>query len=655
MSIDSPVSSPRRSPDGMPNFLTRFTGLLIEQVRNWNVGDRRTVEDYLAEYPGLCTQKEVVGGLAAVEFQLRCLDGEKPSLEDFRKRLPEWADVVTRAIRPLEKGMLRISPTPLSSHEFSHKSLFPPDPVPAIEVPASSFSRVSPQIVNVLPEVPGYEILDELGEGGMAIVYLAKQLRLNRLVALKMLHAGSIGPINAVRFEKEAEMVASLQHPNIVQIHDVGHTGERLYLALEYMPGGSVDVKWDGRPQPPDEVGRLVATVARAVHHAHENGILHRDLKPANILIARDGTLKITDFGLAKQTDAPVRLTDTGLMVGTPCYMAPEQVWPKPEDIGPTTDVYSLGCIFYEGLTGRPPHVGKTCLDTLRQVTDRDPIPVRRLNPSVPVALETICLKCLEKSIQNRYASATELAEDLDRYFVGKPLQAKPLGHFERGLRWSKQHGTLVALSLSLSLAVVAVVLAMAWSTYHAYRVAGALRDREFRLHGLGAKLRQLSADAGKAVSIAAAANEPGRLVEYYSLEEEHATTLADAVFLAPGPAENANLVAATDRVRTLRERTAKNVALGDAKLGWSLIDSPAYARMRTDYAVAVDAFSTQVDAAADAELRSVRAETYWSLRAATLVAGMLGLLGVGFLLRGLRRREELNSQTHLPEVLPKR
>lgn len=626
----------------MPVALSRYIELLVEQVRIWPTASRRSVEEALGVYPGLRSQPEVVAGLVAVEFHLRQLDGDSPTLDEYRKQWPDYADAITRALSPLIGDSVAY-PSLGSSQELEYRAS------DSVSIPGAKrlSTRTGPENPQGRwPEVPGYEILDELGEGGMAVVYLAKHLRLNRLVALKMILPSIGRSTDTARFEIEAETVARLQHPNIVQIFDVGQAGTRDYLALEYIAGGSVDEKWSSRPQPPREVAQLVATIARAVQHAHDNGVLHRDLKPANVLMTRDGVPKITDFGLAKQTDATTRLTDTGLVVGTPCYMAPEQVWPKPEDVGPTTDVYAIGCILYEGLTGRPPLVGKTGLDTLRQVAERDAVAVRRVNGSVPVALETICMKCLEKDQRKRYATAAELADDLQRYLDGEQVRAKPLGPLVRGLRWANRHRMLVALTGALAFAVVAVAIAMAWSTYHAYRVATALRDREFRLHGLGAKLRQHSADAGKAVSIAAAANEPDRLAMYYELEALHDALLQEAVQMAPGPAERAGLAAVTGRLRTIRHRTAERVAAGQAQDGWILIDGPDYAQLRTDYAAAVESFANEVDAAADAELRAVRAETYWSLRAATTLAALLGGTGVWLLVRGMNRREGRASQS---------
>jgi serine/threonine-protein kinase len=277
----------------------------------------------------------------------------------------------------------------------------------------------------IFPCVKGYEILGVLGRGGMGIVYKARQIALDRLVALKMVLAGiHAAPDELGRFRSEAEAVAKLQHPNIVQIYEVGDCDGRPYLSLEFVGGGSLAQKLNGLPIPSAQAAALMATVARAIHAAHERGIVHRDLKPANVLLTEDGTPKITDFGLAKRLDRDSGRTRTGTIMGTPAYMAPEQAGGRSKDIGPATDVYSLGAILYELLTGQAPFRADTPLDTVLQVLDREPAPPRTLNPTVPRELEAVCLKCLEKDKRHRYASAAELAEDIERYLEGAAITA---------------------------------------------------------------------------------------------------------------------------------------------------------------------------------------------------------------------------------------
>jgi tetratricopeptide (TPR) repeat protein len=321
--------------------------------------------------------------------------------------------------------------------------------------------------------VAGYEILGVLGRGGMGVVYRARQISLNRIVALKMILAGShAGPQELARFRTEAEAVARLQHPNIVQIHEIGEQEGRPYFSLEYIDGGSLAAQLHGTPQPPRPAAHLIETLARAVHYAHERGIVHRDLKPANILLVSGGVVsgesspgtthhsplathqpKITDFGLAKLMNREESLTATGEIVGTINYMAPEQAWGKSKVkiISPAVDVYALGAILYEMLTGRPPFQGETLQDTLEQVWSEDPVPPRRLQPRVPADLETICLKALQKEPGQRYTSAGALADDLHRFQTAQPILARPVGTLTQTWKWARRNpGKAVTLVSAL-------------------------------------------------------------------------------------------------------------------------------------------------------------------------------------------------------------
>jgi WD40 repeat protein len=311
-----------------------------------------------------------------------------------------------------------------------------------------------------LPVVSGYDILGVLGRGGMGVVYQARQSCLKRIVALKMILAGDhAGPGQLARFRREAEAVASLQHPNIVQIHEVGEAAGTPYFSLEFVDGGSLAQKAAGTPQPVRQAAELVETLARAVHHAHEQGIVHRDLKPANVLLTADGTPKITDFGLAKRLDEEAggfSQSHTGAVVGTPSYMAPEQAAGRRETLGPATDVYALGAILYELLTGRPPFRGETPLSTLEQVRSQEPVSPSRLHPRVPRDLETICLKCLQKELSRRYGSALALANDLQHFLAGEPIRARRVGYPGRAFRWCRRKP---ALASTIALSVLAILV----------------------------------------------------------------------------------------------------------------------------------------------------------------------------------------------------
>ena len=310
-----------------------------------------------------------------------------------------------------------------------------------------------------LPQVPGYEVEEAVGRGGMGIVFRARHLRLNRLVALKMLLVGDCAtPHERARFQREAEAVARLKHPNIVQVYDVGDSDGRPYFTMELVDGGSLAQELSGTPQPARQVAALVATLAEAMHAAHQGGIVHRDLKPANILLTADRTPKIADFGLARHFEGEPALTLSGAWIGTPSYMAPEQVIAKAGTIGPAADIYGLGAILYEMLTGRPPFRGETAAETQRQVIHDEPVPPSRLITKVPRDLETICLKCLSKEPKRRYASAAALADDLRRFGEGRPLLARPVGLAERTWRWCRRNPTLAAL-LFTALALVGLAV----------------------------------------------------------------------------------------------------------------------------------------------------------------------------------------------------
>ncbi|HJT77015.1 MAG TPA: serine/threonine-protein kinase, partial [Gemmataceae bacterium] len=273
-------------------------------------------------------------------------------------------------------------------------------------------------------QVPGYEVLGELGRGGMGVVYKARQIALNRPVALKMILAGThAGAEELERFRTEAEAVACLQHPNIVQIHEVGDCDGLPFFSLEYVDGGSLAAKLRAGPLPNREAAEVVGALARAMHYAHRHDIVHRDLKPANVLLTADGTPKVTDFGLAKHLDS-AGPTRSGAVMGTPSYMAPEQAAGRVKEIGPRTDVYALGAVLYECLTGRPPFQHDNPMETILQVLDEEPHSPRLYNRAVDASLEAICLKCLEKVPAERYPSAEALANDLAAYLAGEPVLA---------------------------------------------------------------------------------------------------------------------------------------------------------------------------------------------------------------------------------------
>ncbi len=320
--------------------------------------------------------------------------------------------------------------------------------------PESAGDAGAMQAEDAPPRVPGYELIGVLGRGGVGVVYKAVHLRLNRTVALKMLLAGAFATrAERQRFAREAELVAGLRHANVVQVYDVGDLDGRPYFTMEFIEGGSLADSIAGTPRPARQAAELVATLADAIAAAHAGGVVHRDLKPSNVLLTADGTPKVTDFGLARRLEAGAGMTQTGFPVGTPSYMAPEQARGETHAIGPAVDVYALGAILYELLTGRPPFRAETPTETVHQVIHQDPAPPSRLNARVPRDLETICLKCLHKDPQRRYATAAALADDLRRFEEGRPIQARPLSRVARIWRRVRRRpadAALVAMALAL-------------------------------------------------------------------------------------------------------------------------------------------------------------------------------------------------------------
>ena len=446
--------------------------LRADRRQRWAKGERVLAEVYLHRHPELAADPERALELVYHEVLLREELGEAPRLEEYLRRFPQ----LVGRLKPLFEVHQALE---------SGGVLETAGPEGGRRIRAVENSAVPP------PAVPGYEVLGRLGRGGMGVVYRARDLRLNRLVALKMVLGGlNAGASYVARFRAEAEAQARLQHPNIVQIYEVGDAGGCPYFALEHVPGGRLDDRIRGRPQAPRPAAELVESLARAVHYAHQRGLVHRDLKPSNILLTSGGVPKITDFGLAKRVastegggpeaggrsgasgsgPATPTPTQSGEVLGTPSYMAPEQAKGHADDVGPAADVYGLGVILYELLTGRPPFLAETSLATLIQVQTLDPVPPRRLGPAVPRDLETICLKCLQKDPRRRYDSALALADDLRRFLAGEPIRARPVSWAGRGWRWARRNRALAAVS---TVAVVGLVAATAVSILFALYQAG--------------------------------------------------------------------------------------------------------------------------------------------------------------------------------------
>jgi WD40 repeat protein/tRNA A-37 threonylcarbamoyl transferase component Bud32 len=404
--------------------------------------------------PGNGDREERLG--AAVFACLQALEaGERLGEPELRARYPDLADELLeylagrqdfeRLAAPL-RAVAQSSPTPLPSLTFLVRSA----PESGAALQAGSFGD--------------YDLLEEIGQGGMGVVYKARQKSLNRLVALKMIRTGVWASETEVRrFRQEAETAAALDHPHIVPVYEVGEWEGHVYLVFKLIEGGSLAGRLAEFGTDPRAAGRMVAEVARAVHHAHQRGVLHRDLKPSNILLDRQGEPHVTDFGLAKRLEEDGSLTESGALVGTPSYMAPEQAAGLKQAVTTATDVYGLGALLYVLLTGRPPFRAESAVDTLLLVREREPEPPRRINAKVDPDLETICLKCLQKEPGRRYGSAELVAEDLERWLAGEPIQARPVGRAARLWRWCRRNSSLATLAALLvlllaGLAVTALV-----------------------------------------------------------------------------------------------------------------------------------------------------------------------------------------------------
>lgn len=368
--------------------------------------------------------------------------------EDACAHAPELLPEVLERLRQVRRAEQQLN------------QLFPDSKSLADKSPPSHGPRA---ILNRLPTIDGYTMEGVLGSGGMGVVYKARHLKLNRVVALKMLRAGHFATSDELtRFAREFQAIAEMQCSHIVQIFDVGDIDGRPYYTMEYVDGGSLADDLRGAPQPAQKSATLVAEIAEAIHSAHQRGIVHRDLKPANILLSQDGCPKIADFGLARHIEGDQPLTISGAQLGTPSYMAPEQTHRSADFVGPAADVYALGAILYEMLTGRPPFRAETAIETQRQVLHVDPVSPARINASVPRDLETICLCCLKKEPSRRYDSALALADDLKRFLRHEAISVRPTGRVERALRWMHRNPELAALVCTAAV-LGCLAVAFAW------------------------------------------------------------------------------------------------------------------------------------------------------------------------------------------------
>jgi formylglycine-generating enzyme required for sulfatase activity len=507
--------APRLPPDSsLPVTVLRHVDAVCRRFEDaWRQGRSPSLEEHLAGAAD-GERAALLRELLRLELQYR---GTADAAE-YECRFPEEAAVV----RAVFAQTATIAPTP------SAGDATPTSP----DLKRGTAAR--------FPAPPGYEIVGELGRGGMGVVYKARQIKANRVVALKMILGSRPADLaGRVRFQIEVEAIARLRHPHIVQLLEAGEHNGQPYFSLEFCDGGSLDRVLKARRPSPGEAAALVEKLARAVHSAHQRGVVHRDLKPANVLLASGGceppdapsgglrpplagyTPKITDFGLAKRTDADGQLSQSGDVLGTPSYMAPEQAEGRGREVGPATDVFALGALLYECFAGRPPFKGATAFDTIHKVLTEEPEPPSRLNPNVPRDLETICLKCLRKPPAERYASAEALAEDLRRYRAGEPITARPVGAAERALKWVRRRpaaASLVALAAAL-VGVVVISLGLISSHLHNENVALVQKEQEHQQRERAEQERTLARI--NALADAAPGAVPGLLAELEATRDE--------------------------------------------------------------------------------------------------------------------------------------
>ena len=495
-----------------------------------------------------------------------------------------------------------------------------------------------------LKQIASYDVVAEIGRGGMGVVYKAHDPRLKRTVALKVILArGHAGDVELARFQTEAESVARLKHHNFVQIYEVGSDDGLPFLALEYCAGGSLEDRLEKSSLGPREAAELVAKLADAMEHAHRVGVIHRDLKPGNVLFDETGEPKITDFGLAKKVGESDSHTKTVSVMGSIGYMSPEQASGHTREATPSVDIYALGAVLYRLLAGRTPFEGSSTVESLQMVISGVPVPIRRLRPSCPRDLDTISLKCLEKSATNRYRTAADLADDLRRYLRGEPITARAATPLEQLVSWSRRNPlpTTIAVGGVVMLAVLAGV--MAWTTYRNYRVIETIQHREMRVQELRGEIRYLDEVLTQSCSLAAVTGEPRWEERYRKFLPELDGALSQAIELVPdAKAELAAVDGANAQLVRLEDQAFALVREKQLPQAWALLNGDDYQRNKREYAEGMASFSNRLQQHAEAAIHAAHREAMWFLVAALGMGGIVALiLLVGFysLVRVLRAR----------------
>ncbi|MGI9444776.1 MAG: serine/threonine-protein kinase [Rubripirellula sp.] len=472
-------------------------------------------------------------------------------------------------------------------------------------------------------KIGSYEIVAELGRGGMGVVYKARDLRLKRTVALKVILAGThAADSERKRFQTEAESVARLKHQNIVQVYEVGESEGHPFLALEYCSGGSLADRLKGTRPSPREAAALVASLSDAMEHSHLAGVVHRDLKPANVLFDADGTPKIADFGLAKKLDEDEGHTRTGAIMGSLGYMSPEQASGQNANTNSQTDVYAMGAILYSLLAGHPPFQGSNAIETLNLVMIGEPIPIRRTNPTCPRDLETISLKCLNKLPSDRYPTSRDFHHDLTRYIKGEPIHARPSTTYEQLFSWCRRNPlpTTVAIASLLMLALLSA--SFAWIAHRNQSVIQTIETRDMRVEELRGKILYLDEVLTNSCALATLTDDSKWAERYQQYEPELIASIDEAVALVPDAKSELDKV--NDANGQLIELEANAFALvkeGRSTEAWSLISSDTYQLKKRDYEHGLQVFSRKLRDHSEETVRAARSEAFAFLITAIVFA----------------------------------
>lgn len=490
--------------------------------------------------------------------------------------------------------------------------------------------------------IGSYAILDEIGRGGMGVVYKAEDPRLKRAVALKVILAGGhAGEVELARFQTEAEAVARLKHQNFVQIYEVGSDEGLPFLALEYCGGGNLEDRILQSTFAPQEAAELVAKLADAMDYAHRALVIHRDLKPGNVLFDEHGEPKITDFGLAKKVGEDDSHTRTVSVMGSIGYMSPEQASGRTREATPAVDIYALGAILYRLLTGKIPFEGASTAESLQLVIAGIPVPVRRLKSNCPRDLDTICLKCLEKSPVNRYLTAADLANDLRRFLRGEPITARAATPVEQLVSWARRNPlpTTIAVGAVAMLAILAG--AMAWTTYRNYRAIETIEHREMRVQALRGQILYLDEVLTNSCSLAAVTGEPRWEERYRRYLPELDAAINQATELVPdAKTELAAVEGANSALVRLEDQAFALVGQRQMPKAWQLLNGDEYRRNKTEYAAGLNSFSDRLKEHSEMAIRAAHHEAMWFLIAAACLGGLVALIllfGVYSMVRILR------------------